>query len=222
MLGLLPLGTGNDFARCMGIPLQVEDAAQVVLDGQVRPVDLLVDERGAVVVNSVHLGAGAEASRKGAGWKDRLGSVGIGRVTLGRLGYPLGALQAAVNPPTLRLRVEVDGAVVNDVAQRVLMVAVGNGTTVGGGAALTPEADPQDGRVDVMVSRAVTPMARVGYAARLVVRRHHERDDVLYLRGQRVTVSGEPFWCSADGEIDGPERSRTWHVEPAAYSMILP
>jgi diacylglycerol kinase family enzyme len=102
------------------------------------------------------------------------------------------------------------------------MVAVGNGTTVGGGTALTPEADPQDGRVDVMVSRAVTPMARVGYAARLVVRRHHERDDVLYLRGQRVTVSGEPFWCSADGEIDGPERSRTWHVEPAAYSMILP
>jgi hypothetical protein len=35
-------------------------------------------------------------------------------------------------------------------------------------------------------------------------------------------VSGEEFWCSADGEIYGPERQRTWHVEPQAYSMVLP
>ena len=44
----------------------------------------------------------------------------------------------------------------------------------------------------------------------------------MYLRGREVSVSGEEFYCSADGEIYGPERQRTWHVEPAAYSMILP
>jgi hypothetical protein len=37
-----------------------------------------------------------------------------------------------------------------------------------------------------------------------------------------VSVCGERFWCSADGEIYGPERQRTWRVEPAAYSMVLP
>ena len=42
------------------------------------------------------------------------------------------------------------------------------------------------------------------------------------LRGREVSVSGERFWISADGEISGPERHRTWHVEPAAYSMVLP
>jgi diacylglycerol kinase family enzyme len=51
---------------------------------------------------------------------------------------------------------------------------------------------------------------------------HHERDDVLYLRGRNVTVSGEQFWCSADGEISGPERRRTWRLEPAAYRLMLP
>lgn len=45
---------------------------------------------------------------------------------------------------------------------------------------------------------------------------------MLYLRGREVSVSGEQFWLSADGEISGPERKRTWHLEPGAYSMVLP
>ena len=48
----------------------------VVVDGEVRPMDLIVDELGEVVVNNVHVGAGAQASRRGARWKERLGSVG--------------------------------------------------------------------------------------------------------------------------------------------------
>ena len=93
---------------------------------------------------------------------------------------------------------------------------------MGGGTELTPEADTEDGKVDVMISRAVGPLARFAYAAQLAVGRHHERDDVIYLRGTTVSVTGEEFYCAADGEINGPERQRTWHVEPAAYSMVLP
>jgi diacylglycerol kinase (ATP) len=206
----------------MGIPLDTEDAARVLVDGHVRPVDLIVDELGGVVVNNVHVGAGAQASRRGARWKERLGKIGYGRLNLGRAGYPIGALLAAVRPPFLRLRVEVDGEVVVDLDHPVLMVAIGNGPTVGGGAELAPEADPEDGKVDVMISRAIGPWARLAYAAHLTRGRHHERDDVIYLRGERVSISGEEFYCAADGEVYGPERNRTWHVEPAAYSMVLP
>jgi diacylglycerol kinase (ATP) len=222
VLGLIPLGTGNDFARCMDVPLEPEDAARLVLDGEVRPVDLLVDELGGIVVNNVHVGAGAQASRRGHRWKERLGSIGFGSVNLGKLGYPIGALLAAFHPPQLRLRVEVDGEVVVDVDDPVLMVALGNGTSVGGGTELTPEADPEDGKVDVMISRAVGPLSKLGFAAHLSRSRHQEREDVTYLRASRVTVSGEPFYCAADGEITGPERRRSWHVLPAAYSMALP
>jgi YegS/Rv2252/BmrU family lipid kinase len=222
VLGLLPLGTGNDFARGTDIPLDIEEAARVILHGEVRPMDLVVDEVGEVVVNSVHVGAGANASRRGARWKERLGSVGVGKANLGKLGYPIGAALTAWNPPILRLRVEVDGQVVNDFDQPVLMVAVGNGSSVGGGAELTPEATPEDGRVDVMISRAVRPLQRVAYAVRLGVARHHLAEEATYLRGSTVSVTGEYFWVSADGEIYGPERQRTWHVEPEAYSMVLP
>ena len=222
VVGLLPMGTGNDFARTLEIPLDLEEAAQVILDGEVRRMDLVIDELGEVVVNNVHVGAGAQASRRGARWKDRLHSLGVGKVNLGRLGYPLGAVQAAFEPPSVHLHVEVDGVVVTDLDRPVLMVAIGNGANVGGGTELTPEADPEDGKIDVMISHSVGPAAKLGYALRLRRGEHHRRDDVQYLRGSQVTISGDSFWISADGEISGPERHRSWHVEPGAYSFLLP
>jgi YegS/Rv2252/BmrU family lipid kinase len=212
VLGLIPLGTGNDFARGADIPLDPEESARLVLAGEVRPVDLILDEVGNVVVNNVHIGVGAQASRKAHKWKKRLG----------RAGYAIGALMAAVNPPFVRLRIEVDGEEVADFAHPILMVAVGNGPNIGGGAEVTPRATPEDGKMDVMISFAIGPLARLGYALHFRRGEHHEREDVKYLRATTVSISGQDFYCSADGEVYGPERQRTWRVERAAMRMSLP
>jgi diacylglycerol kinase (ATP) len=222
VVGLLPLGTGNDFARSVDIPLDPAEAAEVVLSGEVRRMDLIVDELGEVVVNNVHVGAGAESSRRSDRLKRRLRPVGFGKVNLGKLAYPVGAVLSAFDEHSVHLHVELDGEVVADLDHPVLMVSIGNGASVGGGTLLTPEADPEDGQFDVLVSHAVGFRAKIGYALHLSRGRHHHRDDVRYLRGSQVTVSGDAFWISADGEVTGPERQRSWHVEPAAYSFLLP
>lgn len=212
VLGLIPTGTGNDFARGSGIPLDPAEAARLVLEGNVRPVDLIVDNVGEIVVNNVHVGIGAQASRKAHKWKERLG----------RAGYGIGAALASVKPPFVRLRIVVDDHVVADFDRPILQVSIGNGSEVGGGTELSPDADPADGRLDLLVSYAVGPLARFGYALHLSRGEHHRRDDVLYLRGSTVSVSGQAFYCSADGELYGPERNRVWRVEKGAYSMTLP
>ncbi|HET9649805.1 MAG TPA: diacylglycerol kinase family protein [Microlunatus sp.] len=210
-LGLIPLGTGNDFARGAGVPLDAVPAARLVLDGMDRPVDLIVDDVGGIVINNVHVGLSSEASRHGARWKERIG----------RAGYPLGVLQAAFQA-AFRVVVEVDGELAADADRPVLEVSVGNGATVGGGLPLNPDADPTDGTMDVIVSRAAGPFSRVTYGFDVVRARHPERPDVDRYAAAEVTVSGDPFHICGDGEIDGPTRSRTWRIERRALTMSLP
>ncbi|CAM3158612.1 diacylglycerol kinase family protein [Nocardioides dubius] len=215
VVGLVPLGTGNDFARGTGVPLEPDEAARAVLDGTPQPTDILVADDGEVVVNHVHMGISADAGRKGADVKSVLGKFG-----LGKLGYPIGALRAALRPQVTRVRVEVDGREVNPAQRAVLMVSVGIGPDVGGGTTLTPDARPDDGRADVMVSRAIGVWARIGYAVRLGRGEHTERADVLTVRGRSIALRGEEFFTSADGELGGPYRERTWTVMPAAYRLL--
>ncbi|WP_245794486.1 diacylglycerol/lipid kinase family protein [Geodermatophilus nigrescens] len=217
-LGIVPLGTGNDLAGALGLPDDPGAAARVVLEGTPRRLDLLRDDAGGVVVNAVHAGIGVRAAGEAARLKDRLGA----------LAYPVGAALAGTGPGEA-LRVAVDGALVTvpdgraaDGDTPLLMVGVCNGPTIGGGTALAPGADPGDGLADVVVSAATGPAARVAFAAALLAGRHGDRDDVVVVRGREVTLSGGPVGLDADGDLLDPVPSRTWRVQPGAWSVPLP
>ena len=209
--GLVPMGTGNDFARGVGISLDPPEAARQHLDGAVRRIDVLVDDHDTVIVNAVHVGVGADAAREAGRWKKRLGA----------FGYVVGAVKAGLTSPGLSLRVRVDREPIRGHG-KVLQLAVGNGAYVGGGTELAPGARPYDGLVDVVISYADAPLARLGYGLRLRRGTHPQRDDVVTVRGSAVTVVGDEFCCNADGELSGPYRSASWWVRPGALAMVLP
>jgi diacylglycerol kinase family enzyme len=166
---------------------------------------------GGVVVNAVHVGAGAQAALRARPLKKRLKIAA----------FPIGAVLAGFTARGWRLRVTVDGAVVARGRRRVLMAGLSNAPTIAGGTGeLAPAADPTDGLADVTVSFAVGPLARVGYALALRRGRHPCRDDVAHLRGRDIRIEGEPFHVNADGELTGPFRSRHWTVAKGAWLLV--
>ncbi|MGH3570065.1 MAG: diacylglycerol/lipid kinase family protein [Pseudonocardia sp.] len=211
-VGLVPMGTGNDFARTLGIPDDPVNAAGVVLHGRSRTLDLLTDNAGGVVVNVVHLGIGAQASKDGTPLK----------AALGPAAYKVGAVLAGLRVRGWELKVVVDGRTVTDGRGRVLQVAIGNGRTIGGGTPLTPGAVPDDGLADVVVSTATGPLSRLRYARLLPDGRHPDHPAVLVVRGREVEVSGPSTPVNSDGELGEPVTRRRWTVRPGAWRITVP
>ncbi len=211
-VGLVPLGTGNDLARTLDIPLDAADAARLVRDRQACPIDLIRDDAGGIVVNAAHVGVGADAAEHAGRLKPRLGP----------LAYPLGAVRAGMRSTGWRLRVEVDGTLLSDSHRKTLMVGIGNGRGIGGGTPLLPRAVPDDGLLDVVVSQASSPFARVRYGAALSAGQHLSDPAVRYTQGTTVTVWGEEVGVNEDGETGEATRRRTWTVEPGAWCLIRP
>ncbi|CAN5865614.1 YegS/Rv2252/BmrU family lipid kinase [soil metagenome] len=209
-VGLLPLGTGNDFARGLGLPLEAGEAARALLLASPAACDLLVDDAGGVVVNAVHAGLGAAAAARSEGLKGGLGP----------LAYPVGALIAGVAEGGYELEIAVDASTLH--TGPTLMVGVGNATCIGGGTTLCPAAVPDDGLLDVIVATGVTPSARLAFGAALRQGTHTDRDDVLVAQGRSVTVRGDPVMHDADGELSEPLTERTYTVEPAAWRLLRP
>lgn len=210
-LGLIPLGTGNDFARSLGISDDPATAAQTIVDGHRVAVDVIREDAGGSIINAVHLGAGAEAAERADSWKE----------VLGPLGYGVGTLISGLNTKPLAVQVSVDGTAL-PAGNGVLQVAVNNGMYVGGGTPLAPQADPTDGKLDVLVSYSTGAAERMSYAKDLRQGNHVDREDVMTVRGTTVTVHGDPFSLSADGELAEGITERTWHIDPGAVSMFAP
>jgi diacylglycerol kinase family enzyme len=214
-LGLVPLGTGNDLARSLRLPLDPVAAARIVAQGRPRGLELLVDSRDRITVNTVHAGIGASATAKA----QRLKGV------LKAGAYPVGAVWAGISAGKgFRLRVEVDGKLVAPGERPVLVVGIGIGGTIGGGARLVPGADPHDGRADVVVSESTGPLARLGFAAGLRSGVHVERQDVSTANGTVVEISAlsGTFRLNSDGEITDHQTYERFEMHDDVYDVICP
>jgi YegS/Rv2252/BmrU family lipid kinase len=209
VFGLLPMGTGNDFARGLDVPTDLTAAAAAVASAEPVALDLVATDADEIVVNAAHAGLGAAAAERSEGLKPALGP----------LAYPLGALIAGVREAGYRLTVTADGVRVHDGA--TLLVGIANAPFIGGGTRLVPPALPDDGWLDLIVVSAVGG-ARVAFGAALRNEVHLDRDDVVHRRARSVTISGDPIRHDLDGEVTDEVRSRTYTLHPGAWRFLAP
>lgn len=210
VFGVVPLGTGNDLAGNLGLPDHPAEAVAHLVQATPTAIDLLVTEDDRVVVNAVHVGIGVRAAERSTDLK----------ASFGKLAYPLGALTAGVAAEGLALQVELDGTRI-DLDQPSLMVVVSNGCTIGGGHAVVPHAEVDDGRLDVVVVHAVDPGPRVAFATALLRGTHLDRDDVVVGSGREVRISGDDLAHNRDGELEETSsEARTYRVEPGAWKLL--
>jgi YegS/Rv2252/BmrU family lipid kinase len=212
VLGVLPGGRGNDFARVLGLPLDPAAACDVVARGAPRAVDL-GEADGRAFAGIASLGFDSEANR----WAN------AAPARLGRLVYLYGALRALAAWRPAAFTVEVDGAAADFAGWSV---AAANTSTYGGGMALAPGARLDDGALDVVLISA-TSRAHFVRALPKVFRGTHVADPcVRVLRGAEVRVGADrPFVVYADGEPIGtvrPGATFTIRALPAALRVLAP
>jgi diacylglycerol kinase (ATP) len=192
-LGLLPLGTANDFARTLGIPSDIEEACQTIAGGKVVDVDLgLAGDNYYVNVASV--GLGVEATQA---LSPRL------KKSAGPLAYPVAAVRAFLRhePFSARL-IFPDGDYEPVEYGRLLQVAVGNGRFYGGGMVVAPESGIDDRRLDVYAIELGRHRDLIGVARYLKSGDFIRSESVGHYRTERVRFETEPdLPINIDGEV---------------------
>jgi diacylglycerol kinase (ATP) len=212
---ILPLGTGNDLAATLCVPSEVETAARLLREGEVRTLDAvrigLSGGEESFFVNAATGGIGEEIS-EAADDEDL-------KRRWGRLSYLRAFAEAARDYEPRRVKLDLDG-VGQDL--RAVNVVVGNCRYIGAGWLAAPKANPEDGLLDVVAieDASVARMLTVASPARSG-EDYTEREGVFAARAAKVRVESEPeLGFTADGEIIGKSPTE-FTVLPKSLKMIV-
>ncbi|MCT8971470.1 lipid kinase [Microbaculum marinisediminis] len=208
-VGLLPVGTANDLAQTLGIPADPQAAADIIIAGHSRDIDVgRVNAKPFLNVASIGLSVDI-ARRQDTGRKQQWRA----------FSYLLTTIEVLGEANRFRAEIECDDeSVVVDTYQ----IAVGNGVFYGGGMRIAEDAAIDDGLLDVYAIKAATVLELLALAPALRAGRHLERDDVVSLRGARVRIaSTQPLPINTDGEVT-TESPAEFGVDRAALTVFAP
>ncbi|MDQ3922771.1 MAG: lipid kinase [Actinomycetota bacterium] len=213
MLGLLPLGTANDFARTLGIPFDLEAACNIIAHGKVVNADLGLAGSN-YYVNVASVGLGTEVVEN---LSPRL------KRTTKALAYPIAAVRAYANHRPFSVALGFpDGDHEPADLEGLLQVAVGNGRCYGGGMVVAPDSGIDDAALDVYAIAAGKGLELARVVRGLWTGEFVESPCVRYWRTPRVHIQTDHrLSINVDGELVS-RTPKTFSVAPKALKVLVP
>ncbi len=193
-IAVIPAGTSNDFARHIKMPKNFVDCIDKILEGNIQDVDVgLVNDK--YFINICAAGLFTNTSQK----VDVLF-----KNIAGKLSYYVTGLLSMIKFRPFYLKIETDEKII---IEKVALILIFNGSSVGGMDTFTDNSSIQDGKLDVVVLKDV-PVYKIGQLFIKLLRRTHIGDEnVIYLKESNLTVSrikGDCDLPDVDGDA-GPE-----------------
>lgn len=205
-LGILPAGSANGMAREMAIPADLNAALDVVVNGEIHPVDIIAINDGDLCLHLSDMGLNAQLVKYALinNWK-------------GKLGYARAALRVLLRRRLITVRFRVDGKTVQRAA---FMVVLANARVYGTGAVINPDGDLSDGRFEVVVLRRLSfwTFLKMFWRFRPFDPRYLEifhTTDVTLQTKRRVHFQ-------VDGEYRGKVNRLTARILPGKLRVLMP
>jgi diacylglycerol kinase (ATP) len=211
VLGVVPLGTGNDFATAIGVPDVPEAAVEALLAGPEMAVDVgRVNDRCFLNVS-----AGGFIADVSDAVRPQLKTV------LGKLAYLVGGAQVLLDYAPLDVRVSQGTSGITD-EMSLLAFAVCNSKLIGGGRLIAPHAIVDDGWLDVCLIHAMPTLDFVALLRRVSSGEHIEDERVTYFRTQALDLAfAREIRINTDGQVLAADRCR-YEVLPGAARVLMP
>ena len=187
-LGLIPSGTGNDFAEKLGLPLDAEKATLAILDGVAKPVDYL-EVGGVRSMNVAGMGIDVDVLERCQRGKMK-----------GKLKYLFSLVRSLFAYKGYSVEIETEGRTEQ---KEVLIAAACNGSQFGGGIAICPAADVNDGKMDVVIVDCIGGVGKIIKAfIQLMKGKILEYPLTTHIRCDRVRFTPKtPCTVQLDGEL---------------------
>jgi len=211
-VGLVPLGTGNDFARALELPTGIDENIDILLSKKARPLDLVRarSDRTRYFVNVSAGGFSGIVNEKLTPAMKRM---------WGPLAYVRSA--AAALPELHGYRTELVFDDEEKMSAELYNVVIGNGRFVAGGLPIAPDADLCDGLLDVILIPKSPAPAMALLAAQILLGKHLSSNAVTFRRAKKIAVRSRPgMWFNLDGELVGTAPV-TFQVVPHALNFVV-
>lgn len=208
VLGLIPIGTGNDFAKMLGYGNNWHDACQTIARGETRPVDIgrcrygsstepVAEAHGhdtedtcRFFANGAGIGFDAQVSREAQRIRYLRGN-GVYLLAVART--------LLLNYATPHVTIEHDHGTLQ---QTITLIAAANGRCYGGAFQIAPDARIDDGYLELVCARGMGRMRILGLLPKVLRGHHIDSPGVTTLRTRRVVISSEvPLPVHLDGEV---------------------